>query len=213
MSTTTIIAELLVIGLLALMTVLFSILSIFKISNFSFLIYTKDFAAIIAILITILAYLFGSLHNHLSYSILPFLAGLSQFILNLKFLRFLFRNKSINVLIKMRKTWVDRDDEVQRMKLFIFENGSISLIERIKYMRSLSTLFGSTSTIIPFFAASLASWLVRSFDNWKAASAVIVVCFLIFFLTAIASFTVNTDYRQELKAANEVILARISSTR
>ena len=63
MSTTTIIAELLVIGLLALTTILFCILSIFKIGNFIFLMQMKDFASIMAILLTILAYLFGALQG------------------------------------------------------------------------------------------------------------------------------------------------------
>lgn len=213
MSTTAIIAELLVVGFLVTTTILFIVLSALQVDNFSFLIQTKDYSNSIAIIVTIVSYFLGALHTQLTYSTYPLLVIFLQLVFRVKPLKLLLKNKKLNEFIRDRQSYVKGDTSSQQNHLFILEYGTGNTVERIKYLYSLSRLFNTSSTIIPFLGVSLATWLICSFSNWRAACVSIITCFAMTLLTIFSAIVANASYYRETRIAYEIIQMKINSNK
>lgn len=207
MSTTAIIAEFLVIGSLTLMTVLFFAFSIFMIDNIQFLLQLKDFSGILLVIFTIISYYLGALLNQLTFSGYLWIIKILRPLLKLGLLKNLKKVERVNRFTKTGEIWLTSNERIEQdtMRLFVLEHGSGELVERIKYMQSLSRLFKGVSTIIPWLGISYFVWSISIFGNWRNAIAGTALCFMIFVFSVIAALTEDDDYRKEMKLAYKIL--------
>jgi hypothetical protein len=207
MSTTAIIAEFLVIGSLTLMTVLFFAFSIFRIDNIQFLLQLKDFSGMLLVIFTIISYYLGALLNHLTFPGYLWIIKILRPLLKLGLLKNLKKVERVNRFIKTGEIWLTSNERIEQdtMRLFVLEHGSGELVERIKYMQSLSRLFKGVSTIIPWLGISYFVWSISMFGNWRNAIAGTALCFMIFVFSVIAALTEDDDYRKEMKLAYKIL--------
>lgn len=207
MSTTAIIAEFLVIGSLTLMTVLFVVFSIFRIGNIRFLLQLKDFSGVLLVIFTIVSYYFGALLNQLTFPGYLWIIKILKPLLKLGLFKNLKKFERVNRFMKTGEIWLTSNERIEQdtMRLFVLEHGSGELVERIKYMQSLSRLFKGVSTIMPWLGISYFVWSISVFGNWRNAIAGAVLCFGIFVLSVIAALTEDDDYRKEMKLAYKIL--------
>jgi hypothetical protein len=205
-STTAIIVEFLVIGSLVLSTVIFLILTVLKISNLSFLLEIKEFSATLGLISTLISYFLGALLNHLSFPTYLFIIKSLKSTKKNKFLMFLANLKIVNSLLEDGRFWLDDGQfQLDKIRFFIFENGSINLIERLKYTQSLLRLFKGVAIITPLFGISFSIWLLTSLNQPVTAFIATVICLTLSLLSTIAAFIQDKDYRREMTVANEII--------
>ncbi|WP_427157156.1 hypothetical protein ACQFX9_17120 [Aliinostoc sp. HNIBRCY26] len=206
MSTTAIIVEFLVVGSLAISTLIFLILTVLKIDNWIFLSSFKEFSSVIVIILTLLSYLFGALLNSLMFP---------TYLVIINFIKSTRRNKLLNFLTNLRivkfflgdgQFWLDNGQvEWDKIRFFIFENGSINVIERLKYTQSLLRLFKGVAIITPLFGISVSIWLLTCVNQPITALITICFCLILSLLSTIAASTQDKDYRREMAIAKEII--------
>ncbi|WP_392476851.1 hypothetical protein [Nostoc sp. C110] len=206
MSTTAIIVEFLVIGSLVLSTVIFLILTVLKISNLSFLLEIKELSATFGLILTLISYFLGALLNHLSFPTYLFIIKLLKSTNKNKFFMILVDLRIVNYLLDDGQFWLeDGQFQLDKMRFFIFENGSINLIERLKYTQSLLRLFKGVAIITPLFGISFSIWLFTCLNQRVTALIPTGLCLTLSLLSTIAAFIQDQDYRREMTVANEII--------
>ncbi|BDA73819.1 hypothetical protein CAL7716_079850 [Calothrix sp. PCC 7716] len=209
MSTTAVIAEFIIIGLLAIATISFAIFACLNISNFEFLFKLKDFLSFITITFIIISYFLGVLINQLLFVNYRFLIKLLKRFL--KIFRFARRVRKIDEIIKNIDNWLNNDETIKQSEIlfFILENSSLQVVERIKYMMSLSRLFKGVSAILPLLGITLAIWLIKVFHNWRVGFLAIFICFTISLLSLLATIHQDKEYRREKETAKKIIEQKI----
>ena len=207
MSTTAIIAEFLVIGSLTLMTVLFVAFSTFRIDNIQFLLQLKDFSGMLLVIFTIISYYLGALFNQLTFPGYLWIIKNLRPLLKLGLLKSLKKVERVNRFINTGEIWLTSNERIEQdtMRLFVLEHGSGELVERIKYMQSLSRLFKGVSTIIPWLGISYFVWSISIFGSWRNAILGTSLCFIIFVFSVIAALTEDDDYRKEMKLVYKIL--------
>lgn len=207
MSTTAIIAEFLVIGSLTLMTALFFCLSIFRIDNFQFLLQLKDFSGLLILIFTIASYYLGAVLNQFVFSGYLWVIKVLAPLLKLGLFSSFKKIDRVNRFMKTGDIWLTSDERVQQatMRLFILEHGSNELVERIKFMQSLSRLFKGVSAVIPWLGISYFVWSISMLGDWTNALGGLVICFVVCVFSVIAALNENDDYHKEMKLAYKIL--------
>jgi hypothetical protein len=112
----------------------------------------------------------------------------------------------VNYLLDDGQFWLeDGQFQLDKMRFFIFENGSINLIERLKYTQSLLRLFKGVAIITPLFGISFSIWLFTCLNQRVTALIPTGLCLTLSLLSTIAAFIQDQDYRREMTVANEII--------
>jgi hypothetical protein len=205
-STTAIIVEFLVIGSLALSTVIFLILTVLKIDNFCFLSDIKEWSSALVVILTLVSYFFGALLNSLTISVYLSIRNFLELINRNKFLSYLINSKILKFFLGDGRFWLeDGQLEWDRIRFFIFENGSINVIERLKYTQSLVRLFRGVAIITPLFGISVSIWLVTCLNQPITALIATGLCLTLSLLSTIAGSNQGKDYGREMAVAKEVI--------
>lgn len=161
MSTTSLVAEYLVIGITPFLTILFAVLSIFRVYDFSFLSQAKDFSSLLAIGAALSVYLLGALTDNL--------VGLvstrhTKFLLRLPIMRsILGQSEPTNV-----EEWSER-------RVLMFQFGSERLVEDIERSWSLVRVFKAAAFTTSILAIPLSTWL-SGWAGWRGILAAIILC-------------------------------------
>ena len=187
MSTTALIAEFLVIGLIPFFAIVFAFLSIFEIKGSVFLL--RDVSAPLTILAMLWIYLLGALTHRIGQ------------LVNTRTLGFLLKLPIICKIVDFEvvdpKEW---NDSLILALLF----GSDQLQKRIQYNESLVRIFKSTTLAVPFLVITLSSWLLK-FYGWKFTFFAIVAGSLIALLSATSFLMQRNNLRETVNAAARMI--------
>ncbi|MBD2413024.1 hypothetical protein FACHB389_02260 [Nostoc calcicola FACHB-389] len=165
MGTTLLLSEFLVTGLIALLSIFFTVLSFFNIYDISAWVQSNNLDKSIPLIVFIilpLSYILGAcLYRFLSpdtWSV---------------FIKFFFENHC-----------VDRKED-QKL-ILIYQNGSDNLVKRIEYIQNLNRLFRNSLLITPLFGVSFTCWITKGWvSNWKAGVFSVMISLVVFCLSAI----------------------------
>jgi len=164
MSTTSLVAEYLVIGVTPFLAILFAILSVFRVYDLSFLSQAKDFSSLLVLGTSLSVYLLGALTHHLVQLVDT---RRTKFLLRLPVMRSaLGQSEPTNV-----EEWVKR-------RVLMFQFGSDRLVEDIERSWSLVRVYEATAFTTPMLAIPLSTWLL-GWVGWKGAMAAIIVCMVL----------------------------------
>lgn len=145
MSTTTVLAEFLLVGFLGLITIFVSLLLYFEIDEIPDNFDLRGSGTLVVVVMSILSYLIGVLTHRIGQLIsgryLPFLADRPWFTTFVP-----IRNQ------KEREAWL-------MDYFFIYQNGSDNLVRRVEYGQSLARIYRSALFWSLPLAASTGTWL------------------------------------------------------
>ncbi|MEH1858852.1 MAG: hypothetical protein V7L21_12770 [Nostoc sp.] len=165
MGTTLLLSEFLVTGLIALLSIFFTVLSFFNIYDIATWFQSNNLdksIPLIGFIILPLSYILGAcLHRFMSPDTWSF------------FIKFFQKNHK-----------VDREED--KKLIFVYQNGSDNLVKRVEYIQNLNRLFRNSLLITPLFGISFTCWITKGWvTNWKAGVLSVMICVVVFCLSAI----------------------------
>ena len=191
MSTTSLLAEFLVIGLIPFFTVVFGFLLVGQIYDFGFLLIVKDFSTPIAILLILIIYLFGALTHRLGQ------------LINTRTFNFIFKIPFIATIILNQPKPSSPEEWAENMAIIVLF-GSDHLQTRIEYNESLLRIFKSMIFTIPVFGVVLSIWLYR-FAGIQYTLAILGVCLFLTAASLVTYLVQRNNYRETVYGAAKLI--------
>ena len=191
MSTTSLVAEFLVIGIIPFLTIVLATLSILGIYDLSFLSQAKDFSVVLAVGVTLLVYVLGTLTQRLGQ------------LLNRNSLRFLIRLFGFD---RFLEPLTDSNEEWLANYVLVLQLGSEQLVNRIQYGESLARIFKATMITTPLLAITLAMWLSVAV-GWKGVAIAVTICAIIT-VTSLASYLLQRRNHRELVLTASKLIKR-----
>jgi hypothetical protein len=163
MSTTSLFAEFMVIGLVPFLALFFWALYALQIHDLSVLSWAKDFSGIMLLLVTLIIYFLGVILHRVNQ-----LLGLVRiWFLRLPPIR--RRNKSTPA------GWTEYYVQQAYRQAYIYQHGSDRLVAQIEYGKSLARIYRSMTLSLPFLGVALWLWL-RVTVGAEAGVASLVIC-------------------------------------
>ena len=192
MTTTTLIAEFLISGLIIIVTVFFTSLSILGIHDLRFLIELKDLSTMIILLISAVAYFLGALLQRL----------ISPRVVFNKLCQISLLKKS---LLKPGGQWTPEHGEAFYT---VLQYGSEHLITRVQYKQSMTRLITAATITLPFLGVSLIAWLFTGY-GWRSGLLSLIAFTVIWVLTIIASFQAHLSFNRVILYSRQAIQNKI----
>ncbi len=190
MSTTSLVAEFLVIGFFPFLSTFFFVLYSFKIYDLSFIAKAESVMPGVIIVSMITIYIIGAIFHRITQAF------------NTNTFSFLMKIKSVHRIIG-QKTPTDQEKWWKDYCL-VYENGSTNLIRRLEYEESLVRIFRSTIITAPLFGVALWAWLKGTAyyqGAWVSVALSLVFCFMSF-----AAYVIQRkSMRLKFQLATEVI--------
>ncbi|WP_334980900.1 hypothetical protein [Nostoc sp.] len=191
MGTTLLLSEFLVTGLIALLSIFFTVLSFFNIYDVSTWFQSNNLDKSIPLLVFIilpLSYILGAcLYRFMS----PDTWGV--------FIKFFNKNYKV-------------DREQDKKLIFVYQSGSNNLVKRVEYIQNLKRLFRNSLIITPFFGISFTCWITKGWiNNWKAGVLSVMICFVVFCLSAINWLGAKREFSYTLDRATSLLTEEMKS--
>ncbi|MEH2086821.1 hypothetical protein [Nostoc sp.] len=191
MGTTLLLSEFLVTGLISLFSIFFAVLSFFNNYDVTTCFRSNDidkYITLIAFIILPLSYILGvCLYRFLSpdtWSV---------------FIKFFNKNHR-----------VDREED--KKLIFVYQNGSDNLVKRVEYIQNLLRLFRNSLLITPLFGISFTCWITKGWlDNWKAGVLSLMICLVVFCLSAINWLGATREFSYTLDRATSLLTEKMKS--
>jgi hypothetical protein len=186
MGTTLLLSEFLVTGLIALLSIFFTVLSFFNIYDVATCFPSNDLDKSIPLIVFIilpLSYILGAfLHRFMSPDTWSF------------FIKFFLKNHK-----------VDREED--KKLIFVYQNGSDNLVKRVEYIQNLNRLFRNSLLITPLFGISFTCWITKGWvTNWKAGVLSVMIYFVVFCLSAINWLGARREFSYSLDRATSLLI-------
>ena len=191
MGTTLLLSEFLVTGLIALLSIFFTILSFFNIYNVAIWFQGNNLDKSIPLLLFI---------------ILPL-----SYILGACLYRFMSPDTwSVFIKFFQKNYQVDRKEDKQLV--FIYQNGSDNLVKRVEYIQNLMRLFRNSLLITPLFGISFTCWITKGWiTNWKAGVLSVMICLIFLGLCTINWLGTKREFSYTLHRAISILTEKINS--
>jgi hypothetical protein len=191
MGTTLLLSEFLVTGLIALLSIFFTILSFFNIYNVAIWFQGNNLDKSIPLLLFI---------------ILPL-----SYILGACLYRFMSPDTwSVFIKFFQKNYQVDRKEDKQLV--FIYQNGSDNLVKRVEYIQNLMRLFRNSLLITPLFGISFTCWITKGWiTNWKAGVLSVMICLIFLGLSTINWLGTKREFSYTLHRATSILTEKINS--
>lgn len=190
MSTTSLVAEFLVIGFFPFLSAVFFILHGFKIYDLSFVARAESVMPVVVIVSTITIYIIGAIFHRITQ------------VFNTNTFSFLMKIKPVHKIMGQK----DPTDQEKwwRDYCLVYESGSVNLIRRLEYEESLVRIFRSTIITAPLLGAALWFWLngtVYYRGAWISVLLSLLFCFM-----ALTAYTIQRkSMRLKFQLATEII--------
>jgi Na+/H+-dicarboxylate symporter len=192
MTTTALIAEFLLSGLIIIVAIFFISLSILGIHDLKFLSELKDLSTMIILLISAVAYFLGALLQRLISPRVVFNA-----LCRISLLK--------NSLLKPGGQWTP---EHGKALYAVLQYGSEHLIMRVQYKQSMTRLITSAIITLPFLGISLTAWLFTGY-GWRSGLLSLIVFTVIWALTIIAGFQAHMSFNRVILYSRQAIQNKI----
>ena len=190
MSTTSLIAEFFVIGIVPLFAILFTILLLFRVYDLDFLSPVKEFFPLLAIAAALSAYLLGAVTQRLGQR------------LNTQTMKFLFRFRIVRTALRQSEP-TDLEDWRNRI-ILIEQFGSDAVTERLTRSWDLTRIFKATALTLPLLAFPLSIWLGGR-AGWQCALIAFLVCILLATVASVSFLIERREHRHFVRIATRLI--------
>lgn len=186
MSTTSLVSEFLVVGLIPVSAIIFAVLSIMGIYDLSFIDKLKDYLTPLTLIFTLVVYSFGAVFHRLS-----------QVLASIKPLKAMTQKTVYKGIESVGKREIER-------RTYVEQWGSEAVVRKIEYNQSLIRVFSSVALYLPFLGISSAIWLY-GIGSLRGGIVAFIVCIVISAISLRALITQQRGFILFVRAAERII--------